>query len=76
MGGVNYFHYENSSGSFGNVKWHVKKGFERTFGNGIRFGAGWKGIKDFRQQGYNNEYGLHKVPITARWLCQRMPCDE
>ena len=67
-GWVNYFHYGNSTHSFTKVKWHLEERFRTHLRKRYK-------IRD-RGEGYNRlttarlyqDYGLFKVPTTAKWV--------
>ena len=67
-GWVNYFHYGNSSDSFGNVKWHVEERVRTHLRKRYKIRSRMEGYKRLPTARLYNEYGLYKVPTTARWV--------
>ena len=67
-GWVNYFHYGNSSESFGNLKWHVEERIRTHLRKRYKIRNRMEGYKRLPTARLYNEYGLYKVPTTARWV--------
>ena len=67
-GWVNYFHYGNSSDSFGNLKWHVEERVRTHLRKRHKIRNRMEGYKRFPTARLYNKYGLYKVPTTAKWV--------
>ena len=67
-GWVNYFHYGNSTHTFGNVKFHVEERVRTHLRKRHKVRDRAEGYNRFTTARLYNDYSLFKVPTRAKWM--------